>query len=185
MDVRGSRHARKMGAPIFHRPRTAASATQSGFSPIEEKMITALCADLSRLPGFVLLDEGHCLAEIVQEMADLDAMGMTPLIIAPWVKVESYVIDIVLAVPGPAGDVVLAIECDGHDFHERTKEQAARDKSRDRALTALDVRVIRFTGAEIWHRTAECSEEVRSIMGGILDVQANAANHKIFSRGRQ
>lgn len=44
----------------------------------------------------------------------------------------------------------IAIECDGHDFHERTAEQAERDRSRDRALTATGWSVLRFTGREIW-----------------------------------
>lgn len=32
----------------------------------------------------------------------------------------------------------IVVECDGHAFHERTKEQAARDKSRDRSLSYRD-----------------------------------------------
>lgn len=38
------------------------------------------------------------------------------------------------------------IECDGHEFHERTKRQAARDRSRDRAIQAFGYRIFRFTG---------------------------------------
>lgn len=56
----------------------------------------------------------------------------------------------------------LVIECDGHDFHERTKEQAARDKSRDRYLTQRGFVVIRFTGAEIWRDPMECASEIMS-----------------------
>ena len=44
----------------------------------------------------------------------------------------------------------LVIECDGHDFHERTKEQAAKDRSRDRALQQLGCTVFRFTGSELY-----------------------------------
>jgi very-short-patch-repair endonuclease len=56
------------------------------------------------------------------------------------------------------------VECDGHDFHERTKEQAQRDKSRDRYLQANGWRVLRFTGSEI-HRTPEkCADEIASII---------------------
>ena len=43
-----------------------------------------------------------------------------------------------------------AVEIDGHDFHERTKEQAGRDKARDRALACADWTVLRFTGSEVW-----------------------------------
>lgn len=53
----------------------------------------------------------------------------------------------------------VAIELDGHDFHERTKEQAKRDRSRDRELTELGWRVLRFTGSEIWADARKCAEE--------------------------
>lgn len=56
--------------------------------------------------------------------------------------------------------VALAIECDGHNYHERTKEQAARDKRRDRALRLAGYPVIHFTGSEIWADPRRCAEEV-------------------------
>jgi very-short-patch-repair endonuclease len=58
----------------------------------------------------------------------------------------------------------ILIEADGHDFHERTKEQAARDKARDRALVADGWQVLRFTGSEIWNRPGECAGEVVAII---------------------
>ncbi len=54
------------------------------------------------------------------------------------------------------GGVPYVIECDGHDFHERTKEQAQRDKKRDRELQAAGYKVFRFTGSEIWRSRGEC-----------------------------
>ncbi|MEN2468120.1 DUF559 domain-containing protein [Ornithinibacillus sp. JPR2-1] len=57
-----------------------------------------------------------------------------------------------------------AIECDGHDFHEKTKEQAARDKSKDRNLASEGYTVIRFTGAEIWDRPVRCISEISDII---------------------
>lgn len=51
------------------------------------------------------------------------------------------------------------VECDGHDFHERTKEQAKRDKGRDRALAAAGFQVVRFTGSEIWADPFACAKE--------------------------
>ena len=44
----------------------------------------------------------------------------------------------------------IVVEIDGHNFHERTKEQAAHDRSRDRALMAAGYKVVRFTGSEIY-----------------------------------
>ena len=50
----------------------------------------------------------------------------------------------------------IGVECDGHDFHEKTKEQAARDKKRDRDLQALGYRVLRFSGSEIYRDVNAC-----------------------------
>lgn len=54
----------------------------------------------------------------------------------------------------------LAIECDGHDFHEKTKEQAIRDKSRDRFLLINGIPSMRFTGSEIWNDVNKCFRQV-------------------------
>ena len=52
--------------------------------------------------------------------------------------------------------VGLVIECDGHDFHERTREQAQKDKLRDRTMQADGFLVFRFTGSEIWKSSGMC-----------------------------
>lgn len=52
------------------------------------------------------------------------------------------------------------VECDGHEFHEKTKEQAANDKKRDRELAAKGYTVLRFTGSEIWKDPFKCAEEI-------------------------
>jgi len=54
----------------------------------------------------------------------------------------------------------LIIECDGHDFHERSKEQARKDKKRDRFLQSLGIPVFRFSGSEIWNNVFKCAQEV-------------------------
>jgi very-short-patch-repair endonuclease len=63
------------------------------------------------------------------------------------------------AVTGPNG-LRVAVECDGHDFHERTKEQAERDRRRDRDLQTEGWRVLRFTGSEIHRSAAGCAAQV-------------------------
>jgi very-short-patch-repair endonuclease len=44
----------------------------------------------------------------------------------------------------------MVVECDGHDFHDRTKEQASRDRARDRELQAVDLPIFRYTGSDVW-----------------------------------
>lgn len=58
----------------------------------------------------------------------------------------------------------LAIECDGHEFHEKTKEQVARDKARDRAITLRGVSVVRFSGSEIFRDADGCAAQVFEMM---------------------
>lgn len=58
----------------------------------------------------------------------------------------------------------LVVELDGHDFHERTKEQAKHDRTRDRRLQAAGYAVMRFTGSEVWANPFACLDEVFSRM---------------------
>ena len=54
----------------------------------------------------------------------------------------------------------VVVECDGHEFHERTPEQAEHDRARDRAMTAAGYHVFRFTGREIRRDARRCAREV-------------------------
>ena len=76
---------------------------------------------------------------------------------APQFQIGKYRVDfLVKKFDGPREVDQIVIECDGHDFHERTKEQAQRDKNRDRELQDLGFKVYRFTGSEIWKTNGEC-----------------------------
>lgn len=57
-------------------------------------------------------------------------------------------------------NINIVVECDGHDYHERTKEQAQRDKERDRILQAHRYYVLRFTGSEIYKDPYDCADKV-------------------------
>lgn len=63
----------------------------------------------------------------------------------------------------------IAVECDGHDYHERTKEQAQRDKARDRELTQLGYRILRFTGSEIYRDNMACAFQIHRLIISIGD----------------
>lgn len=56
----------------------------------------------------------------------------------------------------------IVVECDGHDYHERTKEQAAHDRRRDREMQSAGYKVFRFTGSEIFRDALKCADEVIS-----------------------
>lgn len=54
----------------------------------------------------------------------------------------------------------LIVECDGHDYHERTKQQAAKDRAKDRAAVMQGHDCFRFTGSELWADPWGCVEQV-------------------------
>ncbi|KPQ44188.1 MAG: TPR repeat protein [Candidatus Methanoperedens nitroreducens] len=60
----------------------------------------------------------------------------------------------------------IAIYCDGHDYHEKTPDQAFRDKNIDRRLTILGFKVLRFTGSEIHNNLERCVEEIKNLYLG-------------------
>lgn len=60
--------------------------------------------------------------------------------------------------------IVVLVECDGHDFHERTKQQVRRDNERQRALQLAGLRVIRFSGSEIHRNPEHCAAQVALLM---------------------
>ena len=128
-------------------------------SPIESKLLAAL------------LDA----AEHVEPPTDIDLTlesisiryGGCQIDIAVQQQIDRYRVDLLLdawrsgvgrALFSPPESIV--VEADGHDFHEKTREQAARDKRRDRELAALHHSVLRFTGSEIFRDAPGAAHEI-------------------------
>lgn len=84
--------------------------------------------------------------------------------ITPQFKLDGMRIDFALNYRNGGKKISIAIECDGHNFHERTKQQAERDRSRDRTLQMHFDYVLRFTGSEIYRDMLDVSGQVLSIV---------------------
>lgn len=56
----------------------------------------------------------------------------------------------------------IVIECDGHDFHEKTKEQVVRDNKRTRDLEINGYNVLHFSGSEIFNNARKCRNDIIS-----------------------
>lgn len=124
-------------------------------SPIEARMGAYLVTDRTLAaygaPSLTDLPEG-----LVTESKIM--VGGNNTMIIPQQRIGIYTVDFAIVFPMMERRVV--VECDGHDFHEKTKEQASKDKARDRALLAYGWPVMRFSGSDIWNRGAECAAEV-------------------------
>lgn len=85
-------------------------------------------------------------------------------------KIGNYAADFLFFIRDEESGVKkwVVVECDGHDFHERTKKQAAHDRARDRWMTTEGVTVLRFTGSEIWRDPLAVGEQVCEHLANIL-----------------
>jgi very-short-patch-repair endonuclease len=57
-----------------------------------------------------------------------------------------------------------AIECDGHDHHNLTKEQAEHDRTRDRDFQDRGILILRYPGSEIFKSPMKCAADALSIL---------------------
>lgn len=132
-------------------------------SPIEAQLACALLWQSFDWAGFPHVDFDH-------SFADRDDVGDA---VETWITTQAaiagYKVDLLIwfAVGKARGG--LAIECDGHAFHERTKEQAAKDRKRDRDLLVAGYPVMRFTGSEIYADPVQCASQVYEAASGVLE----------------
>lgn len=139
-------------------------------SPIEDRLFNALCA---AVPSWSWCDEPTC--AVLWEDREHRTRARSALLLRQQ-AVLTYRADFVM-VPAIARHVippVLAIECDGHDFHDRTKQQAAYDRARDRELLLRGVTTIRFTGSEIHHSPERCAASVIDVYSAVIHRAARA-----------
>ncbi|MFD1126611.1 endonuclease domain-containing protein [Paenibacillus provencensis] len=97
----------------------------------------------------------------------LDEIGRRNYSIKIQEKIGIYTVDFLLIycpISNPSIEKKIIIECDGHDYHERTKEQAAHDKKRDRYFAKKGYTVLRYTGSEIVKSGSEVFEDVCEII---------------------
>jgi very-short-patch-repair endonuclease len=75
--------------------------------------------------------------------------------------IKDYRVDFLISY----SDKNIVIECDGHEFHEKTKQQASRDKKRDRELQKLGYYVLRYSGSDIVNDPEKICFDVQEIFG--------------------
>jgi very-short-patch-repair endonuclease len=104
-------------------------------------------------PSHVIWEHVHALGEHTYVMSHGNEYAFTTQRSISNVRLDIF---IVAFGPSLANMTQFAIELDGHDFHEKTKEQARRDKSRDRQLLGAGIHTLRYTGSEVVKDASEC-----------------------------
>jgi very-short-patch-repair endonuclease len=139
-------------------------------------------SDLERV--FVML-----LAVLTTEVSNVSFAGEYPpdssgdgkryvLDFAQQVAVAGYRCDFMLTVRSvnSGRSLRVAIECDGHSFHDRTPEQASSDRQRDRKLITLGISTLRYTFSDLTQRPHEFMRDlfttIRAIANNFCDAEA-------------
>lgn len=130
-------------------------------SPIERAFLAAFLMVAREHAGHVALQTG-------ERYWRSWGNDVTEIRVWPQAQIGDYRVDFLLTHLDKfdGAMVQIVIECDGHEFHERTKAQAARDRRRDRTLQAAGYPVHRFTGSEIYKSPVGCADEaLRALCG--------------------
>lgn len=131
-----------------------------GGTPIERLFLQSLVW-YTKLEGMDFGSVLNCSPEEWRESPGFDPISM-PLFVRSEVQLPFGRVDFLIAAEGlePRRFRQLIVECDGHAFHERTKEQAAKDRNRDREAVLAGYDVFRFTGSELWRDPWGCAAKV-------------------------
>lgn len=72
--------------------------------------------------------------------------------------------------------VSVIIECDGHNFHERTEKERRYEKKRDRYLQSRGYKIFHYTGSEICKNALNIAAEIISFITNfdINDIQIDS-----------
>lgn len=127
-------------------------------SPIEAAMGSALYA-VARVHADEVRYRHHGTPEAPTDIA-IEQQAIIGDYRVDFLIIGSVMVEFASAGGPKYGTAQMIVECDGHDYHEKTKEQAKRDKSRDRQLQAAGYPVFRYTGSEIWADVFGCATEV-------------------------
>jgi very-short-patch-repair endonuclease len=88
--------------------------------------------------------------------------------IKPQYKINKYKVDFMIHSHGIAPEeycTPVVIELDGHDFHDKNKQQRAYEKSRDRHIVKSGFRILHYTGSEIFADPFKAAYEVLCMIG--------------------
>lgn len=133
------------------------------FSPIEALMGLALMAEMWTKWG--ARDRNNSFLTFVPD-AQFEALpnNLPPgFCIAPQIHIGPYIADFVIFAYFQTRARGI-IECDGHDYHDRTPDQAQHDRQRDRWMQSRGFSVLRYTGREIAASARHCASDALAIM---------------------
>lgn len=131
-------------------------------SPVEEMFLAALLSS-DRAVNVVLLDpEGN--RHFLTDNPDYPERYL----VQPQFRVGRYRCDFLITMKWNEYQTSVVVEIDGHEFHEKTKQQVSKDKARERSIVSSGYRVLRFSGSDVFNNALPCADEVFALLGALM-----------------
>jgi len=171
-----------MSAPVLV-PNVSAfldSASERVGRMLAERWNTDLYADLCDLPIKSPIEQLFYIACAALIEADREKVNPDPtrgddgscvpsrgFYVIPQFKVGKYALDFHLSQFGISSQefAPVAVELDGHAFHDKNARQRAYEKARDRHLVKSGLRVLHYTGSEVAADPFRCATEALRLVG--------------------
>jgi hypothetical protein len=99
--------------------------------------------------------------EYRQALSEAKIDGGSFVLVPQWSVNQVGLVDLAVFIPGlDPNRPFLVVETDGHQFHERTPEQASKDRRRLRTLLRMGIPVYPFTGTDVVRSSEESAQEI-------------------------
>ena len=72
---------------------------------------------------------------------------------------KTYFVDLFLLLESKEF-IKIAVECDGYEFHQKTKQQVKHDNEREMRIKLLGYDVLRFSGTQIYENPIKCANDI-------------------------
>ena len=72
--------------------------------------------------------------------------------------------------------IKLIVECDGHEFHEKTKDQVEKRNKRDYNLKMQGFDILHFSGSEIYKDPVGCARKCIDYIIALYKLSKNGGN---------
>ena len=74
-------------------------------------------------------------------------------------KADDYLTKLILGKEIRNYNYKLIIECDGYEFHQKTKQQVQKDNEREYDLKMAGYEILRFSGSQIYNEPLKCAKD--------------------------
>lgn len=73
---------------------------------------------------------------------------------------KRYYADFYINIDSYIEDVGVVVECDGHEFHQKTKKQVEYDNEREYEIKKCGYDILRFSGSQIYNNPFKCANDI-------------------------